>query len=237
MKKQLFIAVLFAFSWGMLLSCSSDEKEEEKEEHGENGTELPEIITEPLVQEGKTWLMDYELVVPGRPHTFIETLLKGDTVINGIHYMKSYRRTWREDEEMPQDWTAIKHYYAQDGGKVYMYDGYMDYTFPIVDFSLEVGDIFTYTDPYIEEGYDLIGEGYKLRVTAVSDTILDKASEQVRRKCLYLESVNDPTEKHVWVDGIGSVEFGIIGIEYTYDGARKHMMKCSESDRVLYQYE
>ena len=220
--------MLFAFSWGMLLSCSSDDKEMD---NGEDGTEQPGFITESLVQKGKTWLMDYELVVSpehGHPHEFVETMLKGDTIIKGIHYMKSYRRTSREGEEMPGEWTAIKHYYTQDGGKVYRYDGYMDYTFPIVDFSLKVGDVFTYTYPDIEEGY-------KLRVTAVSDTILEKASEPVRRKCLYLESVNNPKEKHVWVDGIGSMEYGILGIDFMNAGAFKHLMKCSVSDRVLYQ--
>ena len=230
MKKQLFISVLCAFSWGMLLSCSTDDKEMD---NGEDGTEQRGLITESLVQEGKTWLMDYELVVSpeyGRPHATIEMTLKGDTIINGIHYMKLYKRECREGEEMPLEWTATQRYYGQDSGKVYMYDGYMDYTFPIVDFSLKVGDVFSYTYPDVEKSLDL-------KVTAVSDTILEKASEPIKRKCLYLECVNRSYDKHIWIDGIGSMQYGILGIYYSAAGSHKRLMKCSESDRILYQYE
>lgn len=225
MKKKLFISVLCVFSWSILLSCSSDDKEE-------NG-ESSNIPNASLIKENKTWLMDYQLVVSpeyGEPHVFVEMTLKGDTVINGIHYMKLYQRRCRESEEMPQKWTATQRYYGQDGEKVYMYDADWDKIFPVVDFSLKVGDVFSYIYPADVKTLDL-------KVTAVSDTILEKTSEPIKRKCLYLERVNRSYDKHIWIDGIGSMQYGILGVYYSAFGSYDRLMKCCESDRVLYQYE
>lgn len=223
----IFIMAVLGLAAAMVLqSCSNDDDKE-------NGKGTPITKTEPLVMEGKTWLMDNELVVApeyGKPHLFVEMMLKGDSIINDIHFMKLYERRYREGETIPQQWTATRKYYGQDGEKVFMYDSFYDYTSPVVDFSLKVGDVFLYTIPDTEGSLAMM-------VTAVSDTILDKSTDQARRKCLYLQAVNNPNDKHVWVDGIGSVEYGILGIDYSAAGAFKRLVKCSESDRVLYQYE
>jgi len=185
---------------------------------------LEKELQEPLLSEDKCWTMNYKLAVPNGSTIIEETVLRGDSIINGIHCMKRYVRECRQGEELPETWKEWS-YIGQEGSKIYLYDSSTKELKPIMDFGLNVGDVFTlYTDEI------------DLRVTAVTDTIIASSSDKRARKCLYLEMelFGVCSEADIWVEGIGSLFYGITGMNVLYTGSDSYLEKCVEEDRILY---
>ena len=173
----------------------------------------------------KCWTMNYKLVVSeeyGDQRIIQETVLKGDTIINGIHCMQRYERECRQGEEMPETWKEWS-YIGQEGSRIYLYDSSTKELNPIMDFGLNVGDVFT-----------LPSDGFDLRVTAVTDTIIASSSDRRHRKCIHLQLDNSDIEADVWVEGIGSLIYGITGMNVMYTGSYPHLEKCVENSSLLY---
>jgi len=42
------------------------------------------------------------------------------------------------------------------------------------------------------------------------------------------------SEADIWVEGIGSLFYGITGMNVLYTGSDAHLEKCAEEDRILY---
>ena len=165
-----------------------------------------------------------KLAVPNGPTIIEETVLRGDTIISGIHFMKRYVRECRQGDELPETWNEWS-YIGQDGSKIYLYNSSTKELNPIMDFGLNVGDVFTlYTDEI------------DLRVTAVTDTIIASSSDKRARKCIYLEMelFGVCSEADIWVEGIGSLIYGITGMNVMYTGSDSYLEKCVEEDRILY---
>jgi len=62
---------------------------------------------------------------------------------------------------------------------------------------------------------DIVGSGYddgKVTVTSVTDTILDSSTDRTVRRCIHVHSVVNPEQEDVWVEGIGSLRYGITGV-------------------------
>ena len=78
------------------------------------------------------------------------------------------------------------------------------------------------------------GESLNFRVTAVTDTILTSSSDRTRRKCIYLECTDDSFANDVWVEGIGSLRFGIEGNLALAVGSKATLIKCTSDEEVLY---
>jgi len=186
--------------------------------------EQPQASQEPLLSEDKCWTMSYKLAVPNGSTIIEETVLRGDTIISGIHFMKRYVRECRQGEELPETWNEWS-YIGQEGSKIYLYNSRTKELNPIMDFGLNVGDVFTlYTDEI------------DLRVAAVTDTIIASSSDKRARKCLYLEMelFGVCSEADIWVEGIGSLIYGITGMNVMYTGSDSYLEKCVEEDRILY---
>jgi len=184
----------------------------------------PQTSQEPLLSEDKCWTMNYKLAVPNGSTIIEETVLRGDSIINGIHCMKRYVRECRQGEDMPETWTEWS-YIGQEDSKIYLYDSSTKELKPIMDFGLNVGDVFTlYTDEI------------DLRVAAVTDTIIASSSDKRARKCIFLEMelFGECSEADIWVEGIGSLFYGITGMNVMYTGSDPHLEKCAEEDRILY---
>lgn len=195
---------------------------------------------ESLLTESKVWtMMEKPSVNPevyGDLRYIIETKLVGDTIINGIHFMRKYERKCKQGEEMPATWTATNNYLGQDGSKIYQYDNWQGVILDM-DLSLNVGDKFSYYDSYDDDDdnhYVL----FEFIVTEVSDTILNISTDQVRRRCMYVQVEDIPSITDVWIEGIGSMKKGISGVYLTLAaGAFVNMTECVDGNTVLYQSE
>lgn len=108
--------------------------------------------------------------------------LNGYNTINGLKYIK-------ED--------GNRYCYRQEGNKVYCYDVEKCEESLVLDFGLKVGDVFT-----LNEELNIIVE-YK------SDTTLMCHNSSVECKALYLRGIEQPDFTDVWIEGIGSLKYGI----------------------------
>ena len=108
--------------------------------------------------------------------------LYGECTIDGVDYIK-------EGEG--------RYAYRQDGDKVYCYSFAEGKESLVMDFGLEVGDIFT-----LYEGFDVV-------VEQKSDTLLAFWNAQMTCKRLLLRGVEQPDFTDTWIEGIGSLRYGI----------------------------
>lgn len=196
---------------------------------------------ESLLSESKVWTMiikpSVNPEVYGKLLYINETKLVGDTVINGVHFKQKYERQCRQGEDMPAEWSATKEYLGQDGSKVYLFSSFTDKMILDTDISLQVGDKLACYD--LSFYTDLL---FNYMVTEVSDTVLDCSTDKVCRKCVYVHvenrPLNHPLFTDVWIEGIGSQNYGISGVWRTMAvGANVNMIKCTDGDAVIYQKE
>lgn len=83
--------------------------------------------------------------------------------------------------------------YRQDGNKIYCYTIAEEKETLVMDFGLEISDTFALYD------------GLHAIVEQVSDTVMNKEP----CKTLYLRGVEQPDFTDVWIEGIGSLRYGI----------------------------
>ncbi|MBR5039169.1 MAG: leucine-rich repeat domain-containing protein [Prevotella sp.] len=187
---------------------------------------------ESFLEEGKVWTLCDRLTYIDYIYYNWEMKLSGDTIIDGIHFKQRLERKWEWGEEKPEGWNATKWYVGQDGGKTYLHS--RGQTMLDMDFTLEVGDTFQSND----FGSVKISNP-NLLVTEVSDMAFPLYTDKKPRKCVYLQTltgINYQTD--VWVEGIGSLIFGIMGT-WTYrlttgSGAPYVLSKNTLGEEVLY---
>lgn len=108
--------------------------------------------------------------------------LYGKCTIDGIDYIK-------EDNG--------RYCYRQEGNKVYCYSLAEQKEYLVMDFGLKVGDVFTLYD------------GCNVVVEQQSDTLLTCWNAQKTCKKLHLRGVEQPDFTDVWIEGVGSLRYGI----------------------------
>ena len=178
---------------------------------------------ESLLEEGKSWKMEYKCAFPPDYETQYdnkEFTLQGDTIINDMHFKKA------------QDF-----WIGQKDGVVYQYtvdDDYGKQCLPIMDFSLKVGDEF---EVCLKDNINILDERKlkpeKFKVIGVCDTIIASSTDKQLRRCVYVQSLQT-RELDCWVEGIGSLNYGIIGRKkYQYDSF-KRLLQCSQGTEKLY---
>ena len=86
-------------------------------------------------------------------------------------------------------------YYRQENNKIYRYTIATHTGNIVLDFGLQKNDIFTHSD-----GRDWI-------VDNVSDTVL--VGLENTRLCIFLHEVDNPQNTDIWIEGIGSIHYGI----------------------------
>ena len=162
----------------------------------------------PIAEEGKSWTMSLKMAInPDK-----------------------YEREWLRGEEKPDEWTATDEYIGQDGGKVYLYHASIKKKKLDMDFSLKEGDTFTCSE------YEDYEEHHTLLVTAVTEETIPSSTDKTPRKCIYLQQQDNPEFKEVWVEGIGSLRFGISGTSYLFSaGAARKLEECTLGGTILYQ--
>jgi hypothetical protein len=192
-----------------------------------------EKLYDSILEEGKVWTSrlvssDFNTV------WIVEHKLMDSSMIDGITYKQIYERYRLENEDSWSEWKPGAYIGQDDQGKVYYYQdyGYSEEKHMTMDFSLQVGDVFIVDKnelPYV--------------VTAVSDTILLNSSDQRVRKCIHLshtlngEILTEDYHREVWIEGIGSLNNGIEGIHGYEPGGFSLLIKCTQQDIIIYQYD
>ena len=178
---------------------------------------------ESVLDERKVWKMEYKVAIPselGEHYSYEYIVLQGDTVIDGIPF-KSTGNYW----------------IGQKDGIIYEYE--KDYNlgqiFPIMDFTLNVGDeLVIYEKDYDDEGGSFeTWEAESFKVVAVSDTIIASSTDKRLRHCVYVEGSHG-NRQDCWVEGIGSLTYGILGDRIYWVGSSKRLLQCTQADEVLY---
>lgn len=114
--------------------------------------------------------------------------LRGEVEIKGLTYRSVL------DKE---------YYYRQDGDKVYRYTMADGKEQVVLDYGLQIGDIFP------------LCEGFSLQVEAVSDTTIvfmnwdDYVQDSISCRRLHLKGLEDPSFRDEWIEMFGSVCYGI----------------------------
>ena len=131
------------------------------------------------------------------------TFLREKTIINGLTYRPDFDR---------------KFCYRQDGDKIYRYSVLEDKELLVIDYGLQVGDIFP------------LCEGLSLQVEDVSDTTIvffdwdEETLDSTVCKRLHLKGVEHPQFKDEWVEMFGSMRYGINPPAKAEDLGQSHLM-------------
>lgn len=186
-----------------------------------------------FLDEEKVWTVKIESLGPNDTYvSYVEYKLMDKTSIDGISYRQLFTRHKGEDEDEWSEWHGGTTYIGEDSdGKVYYYGSYNE-NLVTMDFSLQVGDVYQF-----DHDYDVL----PYVVTAVSDTILENSFDRKPRKCIHLsKTINgeifyEEWHRDIWIEGIGSVKYGLMGmIEETASGSHL-LMKCTQQGNVIYQ--
>ena len=176
---------------------------------------------ESLLQDGKVWTMEYSNVY-SEQCDYSDVVLRSDTVIDGIPFKSSDGLFW----------------IGQKDGVIYQYEEFFNLgqVCPIMDFSLNVGDEFVIYEKEYDEDADTVATWVldKLDVIAVSDTVLASSTDRSQRHCVYVKSLRNNQQQECWVEGIGSLTYGILGYRVGWYGSSKRLFQCKQGDEVLY---
>lgn len=170
--------------------------------------------------------------------SYVEYKLMDMTSIDGISYRQLFTRHKGEDEDEWSEWKLGEFggltYIGEDSdGKVYYYGSYRE-NFVTMDFSLQVGDVYQFNYDYDVLPYV---------VTAVSDTILENSFDRKPRKCIYLahylngEVLSEEWHRDIWIEGIGSMKYGLMGMNGELTSGSHLLMKCTQQGNIIYQYD
>ena len=189
---------------------------------------------ESLLDEDKVWTVrsvssNLEQTVWFHEYEFMGE--SSDSHIDGFSLKRLYTRSRMESEDEWSEWHDASSVGEDNSGKVYYGDGSFDANALTMDFSLLVGDVIRKDGPR------------SWVVTAVTDTILGNSVDKTPRRCIYLsrsfngELLSEDYNRDVWIEGIGSLRYGPVGLEGDKPGASSTLINCTQQGRVIYQYE
>lgn len=122
------------------------------------------------------------------------TLYEDNTITS---YCPSYYKQQMDGNEYHKSHDG-RYAYRQDGDKIYCYTIAEGKEVLVMDFGLKTGDIFALYD------------GLSVIVEEVSDTLLPYSrNQQISCKKILLRGVEQPDFTDTWIEGIGSLRYGI----------------------------
>lgn len=148
------------------------------------------------------------------------TKFEGDTLVDGIHYMKVRRS---EDQQM-QKWTTQGLIREDSNKKVFYRDILAKDECLMYDFGCKAGDTLSLNCVCGESGF-------------LVDSIKTVVSDGVARKYFYLTYLKTKTLKEVWIEGIGSTLGVLNGGSFSHcmTGGGEALLCYSESGIKKYQ--
>ena len=173
----------------------------------------------PIAQEGKAWHIKTQIPYYDDRYLYdVRMWIEGDTVVDGLECKRLYKHSrarYGTDEG-----TLHVGYCRQEGDRYYQ-NGEL-----LFDLGLEVGDTF------------VPRRGMPLVVKAVGDTTL---TDGLRRRCLMVAECTEPERtsfRHdYWVEGIGSLQMGILTNDFIRIGVMRRLLNCTHDGDTLYQYK
>ena len=179
---------------------------------------------------GKVWTLSFEASFMPGYYEYQEYKLEGELVVDGMSYKCLWVRNCGEDGSPQTEWRSCGQYVGEKDGKVYCYDQSSGVCEPLLDFSAKPGDRIPYMLPPLDSG-----EQDAFEIIAVSDTILPNSDDRQLRKCVYV-SFLDGHEHDVWVEGIGSLTYGISFYNtYRATGGFPLLKDCRDGSAIIYQ--
>ena len=183
-------------------------------------------VMEPVIETGKTWQMN-RLSASGT-QLYEEMKLSERHAFNGSTFMRAYSRLCLADGTPTGDWVATAMLFGENGGQVVMIDLTDDRNPQVrylMDFNLSAG-----------ECVDLQNNAGTMVVTAVSDTILENSTDRTERRCLYVHSIENPQIEDVWVEGVGSLNYGIMGMSHAAT-AEQRLLRCKKGAETIFEMD
>lgn len=112
--------------------------------------------------------------------------------------------------------TPSGYLYRQEDCKVFRYSEADEREILLFDYGLAVGDKFT------DEN------GRQMEVTAVSDTSFVQPFEETApsHRCLTLRATDGTSDGDCWIEGLGSLSWGVLGNALPSSGSRSRLMYC-----------
>lgn len=200
-----------------------------------NQTNLQAQELRPLLEEGKTWTVDNDVAGGGVFHLYSEYNLNESREINGISFWSVSQLQLQSGEILGEAEVVRDYYMGEKDGKLYFWDG-SELNAPgmFMDFSLTAGSSLFFENVKYEEN------SVRLEVATVTDTVFAKSKDT--RRCMHVVyCVNDAPgiwsemERDVWVEGIGSLKYGIMFPYYFgTTGAIQSLWECRFGETILY---
>ena len=123
--------------------------------------------------------------------TIVESAIEGDTIINGMVYFKHVNQYGKE-------------FLRQENGKLLKLKNDLINQEVIMDFSLEIGDSYTFEQISIPGGSTMITVFVDSKVK-----ILGPGQESIYKMVLK-DDLSNPVEVLTWIEGVGSPSSGLI---------------------------
>lgn len=173
----------------------------------------------PIVQEGKAWHIKTQIPYYDDRYTHdVHMWIEGDTLVDGLTCKRLYKHTCLRYGD---DAGTLQVGYCRQDGDRYYQNGEL-----LFDLGLQVGDTF------------VPRRGMPFVVKAVGDTTL---TDGLRRRCLMVAECTEPERmffRHdYWVEGIGSLQMGILTNDFISIGVMKRLLRCTHEGDTLYRYE
>jgi len=116
------------------------------------------------------------------------------------------------------------YYYRRQGDKVYRYSKVDDCEQLLLDYGLHVGDTFALYD-----NLNLIVEAER-DTLLITKVLAGKVEKQY--KCLYLRGIEDASFTDVWVEGLGSLHYGIFRPATNAEASALRLLACVCTEEV-----
>lgn len=188
----------------------------------------------PLLSEGKKWICEWSMAAGNNIFEYPEYNISYSHSVNDIPFWDISEYRQYADDKTSSNRFLPNCFIGEKGGKLYFWDGNEEHTPAMfMDFALDPGCCLDF------ERY--VGDkpcNVRLMVTAVSDTIFADSDDLQTRRCLHVsyESELLGDEKDVWVEGIGSLKYGITFPYYFgTTGAVMSLRECRNNDIILYK--
>ena len=226
---------MMSFGGNCLSACYEDGK---RIFTGWDFGEIPSSYDNILRDENRIWKRARKQSADNGSVVCYEELKLYDTAMwRDTFFSYVYSQGYRAGGENEWSWKPEKFWIRDVDGKIYLLQGEDTPEGTIVDDNVSCHLIMDFT---LKEGEELRTfngtDSVTYQVIAVSDTIFEYSTDHRLRHCIYVKSDQEP-EYDCWVEGIGSLYYGIMGVRNLTSDPTSRLLQCSHNGKTLYAAE